>query len=135
MPIKKYRIAAKVPALSPQVYLTCLTCVDYRAPRYWDGERWWGIDTIRGNTAKEFKWPKAARTTLPNWMKGHKLFLRSITDQAKVNLVETTVWYEDKEVLRALEVAGILHKDWRTKYQNVAKGHFEALAAARKGGY
>ena len=106
----------------PDVYTTRRAGSSHLTHRYWDGERWFQIESSFSR-GKEFTWPKNSITRQPRTpgMPRRQLYLRNISDAvAAKHVIEWSMprkFFEPDEVLAYLVKIGALREDWKTAYQ------------------
>ena len=117
----------------PDVYTTRRNNSTYLTLRYWDGQRWFGIDYGPKRGGAPMKWPKPSITKRPSWAVRNEgaLYLKNIkVGQDCIQWGEPFRVYDQKEVLTYLVQTGVLPADWREAYQDAMRGR----AAQQKGG-
>lgn len=125
MPSIDYTWATGAPP-EPNVYMTRLGESRTTTIRWWDGDRWWGIEAPRDGRMpkKVFVWPKPARLPMSWYHRGYadRLALRKLSAQERVQWGTPFKVFSQVEVLRWMVQQGVLPADWKAKYQGEMQG-------------
>lgn len=114
--------------LEPGSYMTRLGTSKVWTVRYFDGKLWWYAATQSRPVAKDkvFKLPAKNRNLYGHWIRKAsaegRVYLRSITDQSKIQWGTPYKVFNDAEVLAHLVKTGRLRYDWKTAFQMEMQG-------------